>query len=131
MARKLRLQNEGAKYHVSNRGNHREGPARKALDADAGVKVHPMQWEAALEAALRRVDKTRALALAEPKSAPWKIAVAAYLKITTTVSNPWLAAALHMGAPAALSRYVAECRTGLRPETAPWLRKISKTRPET
>ena len=131
MARKLRLKYEGAKDLVSNRKKDRAELARKALDAGAGGKVHPRQWEAALEAALRRVNKTRAQALAEPKSAPWKIALAAYLKITTTVSNPWLAAALHMGAPAALSRYINECRTGLRPETAPWLRKISKTRPET
>jgi hypothetical protein len=104
MARKQRLNHQGAESQLNSR-----------------------QWEAALEAALRRVAKTRAQALVEPKSAPWKIALAAYLKITTTVSNPWLAAALHMGAPAALSRYVTECRTGLRPETAPWLEKISKS----
>jgi hypothetical protein len=104
MARKQRLNLQGAESQLNSR-----------------------QWEAALEAALHRVDKTRAQALVEPKSAPWKIALAAYLKITTTVSNPWLAAALHMGGPAALSRYVTECRTGLRPETAPWLEKISKS----
>jgi len=93
----------------------------------AKSQLNSRQWKAALEAGLRRVAKTRAQALVEPKSAPWKIALATYLKITTTVSNPWLAAALHMGAPAALSRYVTECRTGLRPETAPWLEKISKS----
>ncbi len=33
------------------------------------------------------------------KSAPWKVAIAAYLKATTDVSNPWLATQLNMGSP--------------------------------
>jgi hypothetical protein len=48
------------------------------------------------------------------KSAPWKVAIAAHLKAATTVTNPWLAAQLHMGAPEGVSRYVSELREGKR-----------------
>jgi hypothetical protein len=41
---------------------------------------------------------------ASAKGAPWKVAVAAAMKTTTTASNPWLAAQLNMGSPFRLSR---------------------------
>ena len=71
--------------------------------------------------------KTLAATRQEPKGAPWKIALAAHLRSTTTATNPWLANTLHMGAPAALSRYVTECRTGRRREAQRWHAKISKS----
>lgn len=97
------------------------------LDVETAAELRPLQWQAVLNAALRRVGKTLAEAKQEPKGAPWKVALAAHLKGATTASNPWLAEALHMGAPAALSRYVTEYRKGERQEAKRWHAKISKS----
>jgi putative transposase len=105
---------------------HAERLAGKALDAEVQKELRPQQWRKALEAGLRRLGKTQPQAKSEPKGAPWKVALAAHLKTTTTVSNPWLAEALHMGAPGAMSRYVTEHRAGRRPEAKRWHAKISK-----
>ena len=83
-----------------------------------------MQWQNALEACLKRIKKTPEQAANDPKAADWKVAIATYLRRSSTASNPWLADALHMGAPGALSRYVAECKAGQRPGTQRWLKKM-------
>jgi len=106
---------------------HRAKLAGAALEGEGSPEIRLMQWEAALQAALRRAGKTLAATRQEPKGAPWKIALAAHLRSTTTATNPWLAQTLHMGAPAALSRYVMECRTGRRSEAQRWHAKISKS----
>lgn len=108
--------------------DHRDRIARQELEAETSAELRPLHWQEVLEEGLRRIGRTVAQAAAEPKSAPWKVALATHLKACTTASNPWLAATLHMGAPAALSRYVAECRRGDRPETRDWLAKISKSK---
>ncbi|WP_138223164.1 hypothetical protein [Nibricoccus aquaticus] len=46
----------------------------------------------------------------DAKGAPWKVAVAAVMKTTTTASNPWIAKRLNMGSPFRLSRLVSDCR---------------------
>jgi hypothetical protein len=75
-------------------------------------------WHLRLEHGLRRLQRQRAEALAAPKAAPWKIALAAWLKAHTSVLNRWLTEQLHMGPPDAVSRYVGELRTGKRPAAA-------------
>jgi putative transposase len=52
---------------------------------------------------------------ARSKSAPWKVAVAAYLKSTTDVANPWLATQLHMGSPFYVSKHVGLLKHGRNP----------------
>ena len=114
-------------FKVGLLAEHREKLAGAALEGEVSPEIRLMQWEAALQAALRRAGKTLAATRQEPKGAPWKIALAAHLRSTTTATNPWLAQTLHMGAPAALSRYVMECRTGRRSEAQRWHAKISKS----
>jgi len=62
----------------------------------------------------------------DAKSEDWKIAIAAHLKATTTVNNPWLAEKLEMGVPAGVSRYVGELEKGKRPAAYGLLQKIAK-----
>lgn len=106
---------------------HKERIERSELDGDAKAELRPLQWEAALQKGLRRFGKTLEHARRDPKGAAWKVGLATHLKTTTTVSNPWLAEILHMGAPGALSRYVTECRTGKRHEAKHWHGKIAKS----
>ncbi len=67
-------------------------------------------WESQVIRCLKAADKMEHALAKEPKGAPWKVAVAAVLKTTTTASNPWLAERLHMGSPFRLSRLVSDCR---------------------
>ncbi len=105
--------------------DHRDRLAQRELDAEAAGDVKPLQWQEALAAGLHKAGKSLAEASTDRKSAPWKVALAAHLKTTTTATNVWLSEVLHMGAPAALSRYVTECHAGSRSEAARWLREIS------
>lgn len=89
------------------------------------AEVRELAWEDAVQRCLRAVGEATSEPTKTTKAAPWKIAVAAHLKQGTTVTNPWLARRLHMGAPAGVSRYCAECRGGQRPDAARLLAKIS------
>ena len=53
-------------------------------------------WDALLPLLRRRRREESELAVS-PKSAEWKVAVAAELKARTTVTNRWLGEALHPG----------------------------------
>jgi REP element-mobilizing transposase RayT len=61
---------------------------------------------------------------ARSKSAPWKVAIAAYLKATTDVSNPWLATQLNMGSPFYVSKHVGRLRHGINPEAHRLLQRL-------
>lgn len=61
---------------------------------------------------------------ARSKSAPWKVAIAAYLKATTDVSNPWHATQLNMGSPFYVSKHVGRLRHGLHPEAHRLLQRL-------
>lgn len=69
-------------------------------------EVNQLLWEAilsdGLEAAGKNVDDIRA----DRKSAPWKIAIAAELKLKTSAPSTWIAEQLNMGAPQLVGSYV-------------------------
>ena len=69
-----------------------------------------MRWAEALARSLRVLGKTAALARTERKGAPWKAAIALYLKQTTSVQNRWLAEQLHTGRRDAASCYLARLK---------------------
>ena len=79
----------------------------RAWEEQGAAEVRELQWADALAAALQILDRNNLDCERDRKSAPWKIAVAAYLKRTTQASNRWLAARLRMGSPVALSQYVS------------------------
>jgi putative transposase len=74
---------------------------------------------------LAAVGKKRADLAHEPKSAPWKVAVAAEMKASTTATNHWLGQALGMGSPYTVSRLASACRVAPG-RSAPFLRAMAK-----
>ena len=100
----------------------RQEVGRMAAAQDWGAprlaEMNRREWEARLAAGTRALGRELTSAPTEPKSAPWKIALAAWLKRQTSATNPWLTAHLHMGPPDAVSRYVGEVRLGKRPLAA-------------
>jgi REP element-mobilizing transposase RayT len=85
------------------------------LERREAQEARELEWEERLERCLKVLKKNGAFADADPKSADWKVAIAAHLKNRLLCSNGWLAENLNMGAPFAVSRYVGELRDGKRP----------------
>lgn len=88
--------------------------ARLALDPQAPLRERSAkgeaEWERQLDRILADTGRTRTEATGDRKAAPWKIEVASRLRASSTATNAWITARLHMGAPGAVSRYVGEWR---------------------
>jgi len=63
----------------------------------------------------------------DAKSAAWKIALAAWMKAQSQVSNGWLATELQMGAAGAVSRMVGQFNRRSPEAVAAWQRLIAKS----
>jgi hypothetical protein len=61
----------------------------RAWEYEGAKAVSEQRWLERLEQVFDFVPSK--LRQTRTRSAPWKVAVAAYLKATTDVSNPWLA----------------------------------------
>ena len=75
----------------------------RALELCGKQEVNEVRWSAALERGLSALGKSPSDASNEPKSAPWKLALAAWLKHHTDANNRWLATHLHLGTPGAFA----------------------------
>ncbi|MDB6167874.1 MAG: hypothetical protein JWM88_738 [Verrucomicrobia bacterium] len=79
-------------------------------------ELNRLEWGRLLADAMAHFGQGAGDTLGQPKAAPWKIAIATWLKSRTSVNNRWLAEQLHLGGPDAVSRYVGECQRGVRKE---------------
>lgn len=89
------------------------------------AELNRLDWTERLQTGLRVLRQSLSDAGSSPKSAPWKIALAAWLKGQCSVSNRWLAEQLGMGPPDAVSRYVGEAAKGMRPESAALIKRLT------
>ena len=89
------------------------------------AELNRQEWETRLEAGVRVLGRELPAAASELKSAPWKVALASWLKRHTSATNRWLTERLNMGPPDAVSRYVGELRIGKRPEAREFLTALS------
>lgn len=83
-------------------------------------------WAELLDRCIDTLRKKQSDSTVTRKGADWKVAIAAHLKATTTATNPWLADKLNMGVSAGVSRYVGELQSGLRPNAAAFMKRLSK-----
>lgn len=114
----------GAGVNLAGPVEGRRGPARPPLREGsvaaraASVALHGRElaelreprWIAALDRLLAEQGRTIEQALAAPKGAPWKVALAASLRRETTVTNAWLARVLGMGSANAVSVHLSRWR---------------------
>lgn len=80
----------------------------RAWDSEGALEIRRTRWEKALVAATAQIGGERTVS--PRKAAPWKVAVARYMKETTDVSNAWLAEKLNMGSPFYVSKHVGLMR---------------------
>jgi len=107
---------------------HREKLVHPLKQEASTREARELLWLEALKEALASLGKTAVDVERDKKAAPWKVAVAAHLRLTSTVSNVWLAAQLRMGDPDGVSRYVGELRRGQRKEAKGLIQKITNIR---
>ncbi len=79
----------------------------RAWETTGAREMRNIQSDQQLRACLRVVGKARAKVEGEAKGAPWKIAVAAWMKQHTEASNSWLAERLGMGSATRVSQIVS------------------------
>jgi hypothetical protein len=108
-------------YRRDRSRDFRQMTAAKDWGGAKLAELNRREWETRLAAGARALGRELPPAPAEPKSAPWKVALAAWLKRHTSATNRWLTERLHMGPPDAVSRYVGEVRGGKRPAAQEFL----------
>jgi REP element-mobilizing transposase RayT len=92
----------------------------------SGVKeLRESRWETALDLGLKTLNRTPEEAIGQPKSAPWKMAVTAWMKARTQASNRWLSSKLHLGATTAVSHNLTVFRRRLQASDPAWQRLTS------
>ncbi|MSU66121.1 MAG: transposase [Opitutus sp.] len=89
------------------------------------AEINRLHWRDMLERGSRALGESLARAPDSAKSAPWKIALAAWIKRSSSVSNRWLSEQLAMGAPDGVSRYVGELKRGGRPEATRLIERLT------
>lgn len=97
------------------------------LEADraALLEARSALWEEKLQKAAKGLGISLRQLPAQ-RSAPGKVAVAALMKRTTSVSNGWLAERLQMGQPASVSQYVRRFRLAGGPEQREFKRALAR-----
>ena len=103
-----------------NRAQVGHGPRLAAELQEAREAI----WAEQLDRLLGKLHRKRDDLAAAGKSADWKLAVAATLKAQTTVTNRWLATAMHLGNLHEVSRKVA---AWTRQPNAVLLKKLGQT----
>jgi putative transposase len=87
----------------------KEGLILQGADREAHREIRSHLWEDRLVRAAKALG-VKLEKLPPRKSAPEKVQLAALLKQTTSVSNPWLAERLQMGRPGSVTQYVRRFR---------------------
>jgi len=115
-------------YRRAVRDDLRRRTAARDWGGSGLAEINRADWQIRLDAGLRILRRELTAAPQDPKSAAWKIALAADLKSSTSVLNRWLSERLHMGPPDAVSRYVGELHLGKRPAAAAVLAELQGRR---
>jgi len=84
--------------------DHVDAVYTRAWEEVGARAMREMQWAQALRKILPAARRPETDLARAPKSAPWKLALASWMKTHTQASNPWLCAQMNLGAPAAFSR---------------------------
>lgn len=82
----------------------------RAWEGTGAREICEVQWQDLFERCLRHLNKGPDEIARERKSAPWKVAIAAFLKQKTQVNNRWLCERLGMGTAVAVSHHVGQMK---------------------
>ncbi len=112
----------GSDFKAALLRDHGVSSETRAWEAHGVKEVREMRWCEALERALRAAGKSIDEATVTPRSAQWKLAITAWMKQCTHVSNAWLARRLNLGHPTSLSSNLTRYRRQLQSTDPLWAR---------
>jgi REP element-mobilizing transposase RayT len=92
----------------------------RSSDATGVKEVRSLGWMAALNQGLEALGYSLEEARSTPKSLPWKLALAAWMKKRTQANNPWLTEQLNLGTPNAFSRNLTNFRRARQGSDPTW-----------
>jgi len=92
------------------------------------AELNRLHWRDLLERGAATLGASLEQSRSTPKSAPWKIALASWIKRHSSVPNRWLSEQLHMGPPDAVSRYIGELSKGGRLQAATLARYLPQSK---
>jgi putative transposase len=105
--------------------DHAVAALTRAWESAGAKEIRERQWAAALAAVLKHANLSLSQCAARRKSDPGKLAIAAWMKLRTQASAPWLCQQLNLGSPDAFRRNVSHyCRHSQA--TDPFWTKISE-----
>ncbi len=81
-----------------------------SVSGQQSIALRETQWALRLDQLLEASGHTKQQAAAERHGAPWKIELARQLRLSSSATIPWIARALHLGAPKSLSVYLSRLR---------------------
>jgi hypothetical protein len=110
----------GAGFKAALLRDHAVAVETRAWETQGVKEVRELHWHAALAKALETVAKTRQDAQSAPKSAEWKLALAAWMKAHTQAPNGWLGHQLNLGEATSLSSNLTRYRRKLSPTDELW-----------
>lgn len=90
--------------------DHALAAESRAWESQGAREIREQAWETLFQQALNCLGRKESELTRGAKSAPWKVAVAVFLKERTQASNPWLAQRLGIGRPVYVSRLVSAAR---------------------
>lgn len=114
----------GAEFKAALLKDHALLATTRAWEAVGAREIREHRWSELLAQGLQYLRKGPADIAAERKSAPWKVALAAWLKQSSQASNPWLSAQLRMGTPVAVSHHVGLAKRQPRHPAKPLLNQL-------
>ena len=104
--------------------NRKQRPKIKRTYAEAR-KARNLLWTATLDRCLVVMGKKVGTIKKEPKSAAWKVGIAAFMKRHEMTTNGWLKDQLNMGTEAGVSRYATEALAGQRADALECYQKLT------
>jgi len=90
--------------------DHALAASSRAWENQGVHEILTERWRTSLARCLKHAGKDLTETASARKSAEWKVAIAAALKLRTQATNPWLCEQLHMGTPVAVSQLVGQLR---------------------
>jgi len=85
-------------------------------------QIRELRWEAALVQGLQILGREKEEVAHGRKSAPWKLALAAWLKARTQATNRWLSVKLNLGVPTSISHNLTRYRRDSQAADPIWKR---------
>lgn len=104
--------------------DHAMAATARAWESQGAQEIREHAWAVALGCALATLGRTESDVMTDRKAAPWKVAVAVFLKERSQASNHWLSQRLKMGSAKYVSYLVSMAKCAAKqPEELEILRR--------